>query len=91
MTTIELVKEVSIETGVSSHDVHKVVDCAFKKIKGAVIRGEGFYNRGFGSFNRVERKAKKARNISQKTTISIPAHFAPAFKPSPKFKEAVAK
>ena len=41
--------------------------------------------RGFGSFIIKERKAKKARNISKKTTIIIPAHNVPAFKPAKTF------
>jgi len=41
--------------------------------------------RGFGSFIVKERAQKTARNISKNTTIIIPAHNIPAFKPAKTF------
>jgi DNA-binding protein HU-beta len=46
--------------------------------------------RGFGSFIIKQRAEKTARNISQKTTIRIPAHKIPAFKPAKSFLNKVA-
>ena len=49
------------------------------------------YLRGFGSFIVKTRAEKTARNISKNTTLVIPAHNIPAFKPANCFKEEVAK
>jgi DNA-binding protein HU-beta len=49
------------------------------------------YLRGFGSFIVKERAAKTARNISKNTTITIPAHKIPAFKPSKQFVGVIKK
>jgi DNA-binding protein HU-beta len=47
------------------------------------------YLRGFGSFIIKTRSQKTARNISKGTTIIIPEHRIPAFKPAKVFMEQV--
>ena len=44
---------------------------------------------GFGSFIVKERAEKTGRNISKNTTIIIPAHNIPSFKPAKVFMEGV--
>ena len=51
--------------------------------------GNNVYLRGFGSFIVKTRAAKTGRNISKNTTIKIPAHNIPAFKPAKVFVEGV--
>ena len=46
---------------------------------------EPVFLRGFGSFIIKERATKVARNISKETSIVIPAHNIPAFKPAKSF------
>ena len=58
-------------------------------VKGSLIAGEPVYLRGFGSFIIKHRAEKAARNITRKTTVTIPAHDIPAFKPAKTFMEAV--
>jgi DNA-binding protein HU-beta len=60
-------------------------------IKTSLTRGNNVYLRGFGSFIVKERAQKTGRNISKKTTIIIPAHNIPSFKPSKTFVESVKK
>ena len=50
-----------------------------------MVAGNNVYLRGFGSFIVKKRAKKTARNISKNTTIIIPEHFIPAFKPSKSF------
>ena len=57
--------------------------------KDSLSKGEAVYLRGFGSFIIKHRAQKAARNITQKTTLTIPAHDIPAFKPSKSFVESV--
>jgi DNA-binding protein HU-beta len=45
--------------------------------------------RGFGSFVVKERAEKTGRNISKNTTIIIPAHNIPSFKPAKTFVDEV--
>jgi nucleoid DNA-binding protein len=57
-------------------------------------RGNGqyfVYLRGFGSFVVKKRAQKTARNISKNTTIIIPEHNIPAFKPAKTFTISVKK
>jgi DNA-binding protein HU len=51
--------------------------------------GQNVYLRGFGSFIIKTRAEKTGRNISKNTTIKIPAHNIPAFKPAKVFVEGV--
>ena len=54
-----------------------------------MIAGNDVFLRGFGSFIIKRRAEKTARNISKNTTIKIPAHNIPAFKPAKSFVNAV--
>lgn len=54
-----------------------------------MIAGNEVFLRGFGSFIIKKRAEKVARNISKNTTITIPAHSIPAFKPAKSFLAAV--
>lgn len=58
-------------------------------VKDSMVAGDEVFLRGFGSFIIKKRAKKVARNISKNTTIVIPAHSVPAFKPAKTFLEAV--
>jgi DNA-binding protein HU-beta len=85
MTKAELVNEIAIQTGYDKTTIMNVVEAAMNNIKKTVANGEAVYLRGFGSFIIKERAEKVARNISKNTTITIPAHNIPAFKPAKSF------
>ena len=57
--------------------------------KGSLEKKNNVYLRGFGSFIVKKRATKVARNISKNTTITIPAHDIPAFKPAKSFAAKV--
>lgn len=87
MTKADVVNEIAKNTGISKDDVLKTVEAFMETVKTSLTREENVYLRGFGSFI-VKRRAKKtARNISKNTTIIIPEHNIPAFKPSKEFAE----
>ncbi len=90
MTKAEIASEIAKRTGVDKANVLAVVENFMDVVKESLASGENVYVRGFGSFIVKERAEKPARNISQKTTIIIPAHKIPAFKPCNTFKEMVA-
>jgi DNA-binding protein HU-beta len=89
MTKAELVAEVSSKTGIEKVAVQTTVEAFMTSIKNAVGKGDSVYLRGFGSFTIKRRAEKTGRNISKNTTIIIPAHNIPAFKPSKTFVNAV--
>ena len=60
-----------------------------KEVITSLENDENVYLRGFGSFIVKTRAEKTGRNISKNTTIKIPAHNIPAFKPAKTFLEGV--
>lgn len=89
MTKADVVNEISKNTGIGKDDVLKTVEAFMESVKKSLSEGENVYLRGFGSFIVKQRAEKTARNISKNTTIIIPAHNIPAFKPSKEFTSQV--
>ncbi|MCK5824961.1 MAG: integration host factor subunit beta [Ichthyobacteriaceae bacterium] len=89
MTKADIVTSISDNLGMDKNDVQNIVESFMDEVKGALEVGENVYLRGFGSFIIKKRAEKTGRNISQNTTIKIPAHNIPAFKPSKVFVEGV--
>lgn len=89
MTKADIVKEIVAETGVESSVALAVVESFMKNVKKNMIAGEEVFLRGFGSFILKQRAEKTARNISKNTTIIIPAHKIPAFKPAKSFASEI--
>ena len=58
-------------------------------VKESLANEENVYLRGFGSFILKKRAQKTARNISKNTTIIIPEHNIPAFKPAKTFMHEI--
>ncbi|MBI3510914.1 MAG: integration host factor subunit beta [Bacteroidetes bacterium] len=91
MTKAEIVNEIAEKTGVEKAAVQASVETLMKVVKNALTRGDNVYLRGFGSFIVKRRAEKTGRNISKNTTVIIPAHNVPAFKPAKTFVERVKK
>ena len=89
MTKAEIVNEVAKTTGIEKAQVLAVIEEFTSVVKGSIIAGNPVYLRGFGSFIVKHRAQKAARNITRKTTMTIPAHDIPAFKPAKRFVNAV--
>jgi len=85
MTKADIVSEISKGTGIEKITVQKTVEAFMESVKGSLAKDQNVYLRGFGSFIVKERAQKTARNISKNTTIIIPAHNIPAFKPAKTF------
>ncbi|MBN9302530.1 MULTISPECIES: HU family DNA-binding protein [Dysgonomonas] len=86
MTKAEVVNEIAKNTGIDKATSLKIVESFMEIVKDSLSGGKNIYLRGFGSFIIKQRAEKTARNISKNTTIIIPAHVIPAFKPSRSFK-----
>ena len=89
MTKAEIVNEVAKATGIEKIAVQTVVESFMECVKDSLAKGNPVYLRGFGSFIIKHRAQKAARNITQRTTMTIPEHDIPAFKPAKVFVAAV--
>ncbi len=89
MTKAEIVAEIAQRTGMEKVNVLEIVESFMDVMKGAMKKGNNVYLRGFGSFIIKRRAEKTGRNISKNTTIIIPAHNIPSFKPAKSFVEEV--
>lgn len=89
MTKAEIVSEIASKTGIDKREVLMVVESLMDTIKTTMTNGEEVFLRGFGSFIIKCRAEKTARNISKNTTMIVPAHNIPAFKPAKEFLEKV--
>jgi len=85
MTKADIVNEIAKNTGIEKVAVQNTVEAFMETVKDSMISGNNVYLRGFGSFIVKKRAKKTARNISKNTTIIIPAHNIPAFKPAKTF------
>ncbi|MDR2473950.1 MAG: integration host factor subunit beta [Tannerella sp.] len=91
MTKAELISQVAKSTGNDKSETLTIVTSFMSLIKKSLEEGENVYLRSFGSFIVKKRAEKKARNISKNTTITVPEHNIPAFKPARVFLDAVSK
>jgi len=85
MTKAEIVARIADKTGVEKGAAQVVIESFMEIVKTSIKAGEPVYLRGFGSFIKKNRKAKKGRNIKKGVSITIPAHSIPAFKPAKTF------
>lgn len=91
MTKADIVNEITKTTGIDKAAVLSTVEAFMEAVKESLSREENVYLRGFGSFVVKKRAQKTARNISKNTTIIIPEHNIPAFKPAKTFTLSVKK
>lgn len=91
MKKADLINLISEKTGVPKVDVLVSLESFFANVKDTLAEGENIYIRGFGSFITKKRAAKVGRNIKKNTSVYIPEHFIPAFKPAKEFIDEVKK
>ena len=84
-TKADIVNEIAKSTGAEKVLVQTIVEAFMDNVRNSLIENKHVYLRGFGSFIIKKRAQKVARNISKNTTVTIPEHNIPAFKPSKSF------
>ena len=85
MTKADIVNEIAKSTGAEKVLVQTIVEAFMENVKNSLVENNNVYLRGFGSFIIKKRATKVSRNISKNTTITIPEHNIPAFKPAKSF------
>lgn len=82
MTKAEIVARINEETGIKKTYVLTMVESIMEIIKECLANGESVYLRHFGTFSVIIRHEKMGRDISKGTSVVIPEHKIPHFKPS---------
>ena len=82
MKKSDLINIIAEQTGVPKVDVLVSLESFFTNVKNSLGEGENIYIRGFGSFITKKRAAKIGRNIKKNTSVYIPEHYIPSFKPA---------
>tara|TARA_E500000331_G_scaffold54362_1_gene47836 strand:+ start:328 stop:612 length:285 start_codon:yes stop_codon:yes gene_type:complete len=89
MTKAEVVSKIASKTGVEKVTTLAIVESFMSEIMNAVSEKEAVFLRGFGTFKAKKRAKKTGRNIKKNTTIIIPEHHIPSFKPAKIFVQDV--
>lgn len=89
MNKAQLIEKLSTKTLLTKVQSEIVLDAALEIIQKAVAKGDDVKLVGFGTFSKVQRKARKARNPKTGTPVQIPGSKVPRFKPGKEFKDVV--
>ena len=89
MTKADLVAKIAEKAGLSKKDAEAALNAFMDAVKEALAAGEKVSLVGFGTFEVVQRAARKGRNPQTGEEITIPATKAPKFRPGKGLKEAV--
>ena len=89
MTKAEVVSKIAALTGVEKITTLTIVEAFMNEVKNSVSNNESVFLRGFGTFKAKKRAQKTGRNIKKNTTIIIPEHHIPSFKPAKVFLQQV--
>jgi len=89
MNKPELVEEIANQTGLTKRTSREAVDAIISAITDSLGREERVTLVGFGTFQVMERKARRGRNPQTRETINIPAKNVSKFRPGKGLREAV--
>jgi len=89
MNKAQLVEEVVNQTGLTKKTSREAIDVVTSVITDSLARQEKVTLVGFGTFQVVERKARRGRNPQTGETIQIPAKRVPKFKAGKDLREVV--
>ncbi len=87
MNKAELVEEVAGKVGLTKKEAGNVVDAITSTITDSLAREEKVTLVGFGTFQVMERKARRGVNPRTRESIQIPAKKVPKFKPGKGLRE----
>jgi DNA-binding protein HU-beta len=89
MTKAEIVARINEKTGIEKAYALMMIESVMEIIKERLTNGESVYLRHFGTFHVITRREKLGRNISKGTSVVIPEHKIPHFKPSKTFMNMI--
>ena len=90
MTKSELIQRIAQkQPQIVERDVELAVKMMLDQMTACLVGGGRIEIRGFGSFSLRLHPARVARNPRTGTTMSLPARYAPNFKPGMRLRERV--
>ena len=89
MNKAELVEQIANQTGLTKKTSREAVNAIISVITDSLSREEKVTLVGFGTFQVMERKARRGMNPQTRETIQIPAKKAPKFVPGKSLREKV--
>ena len=89
MNKADLVEKIADQTGLTKRTSREAVDAIISALTDSLSREEKVTLVGFGTFQVMERKARKGRNPQTRETINIPPKNVPKFRPGKGLREAV--
>jgi len=89
MNKRELIEEVAGKTGLTKKDTGNVIDALTDTVKKVLSKGEKVTLVGFGTFQVIEKKARRGINPRTRETIRIPAKKVPKFRAGKELREEV--
>ena len=89
MSKADLVEKVNAETGLTKRASREALDAITSIVSDALARGDKVTLVGFGTFQIMQRKARRGRNPQTGEEIQIPGKKVPKFKPGRALREKV--
>lgn len=89
MNKTEFINYIAEKMETTKVEASQFLDVFVDGIQENIMSEDGIKISGLGSFSRVKRKARIARNPQTGEEIKVPAKWAPVFKSSSQLKEAV--
>jgi len=89
MNKAGLVEEVAGKVGLTKKETNNVIDAMTSAITDSLGRNEKVTLIGFGTFQVMERKARRGVNPQTRQTIQIPAKKVPKFIPGKSLRQGV--
>ena len=82
MNKQDLAIDVAVKFFITQVESEKILRFILDDIAKSLVKNERVYFRGFGSFTRIRRKARRVRNPKTKKMMVIPPHYTVKFTPS---------
>ena len=82
MTKSDIVERITQQSGLKRKEVLYVIDNFIEKIKESALKGDKVEIRGFGTFYRSDKKARKVFSPIAGKDIQVPAKTGMAFRAS---------
>lgn len=89
MNKADLIDAVAGVTGIEKKKAGEAVDAVIDQITRAVAKGEKVAITGFGVFEKLERKARTARNPATGAIVKLKKTHVPKFRAGTQFKDVV--
>lgn len=89
MNKAGLVGKIAGDTGLAKRDARNVVDAVVETVTDALVTGQKVTLVGFGSFDVIQRKARRGRNPQTGEELQIPARKVPRFRPGNSLRERI--